>query len=90
MPAFRSRVHLALTLSSTVVAATALASVALPGTASAGETASTPGHSHGKKVYPTTADGKANGRHAAGAASGTGKLTYGGAVDAIGVTIGTP
>src|SRR5439155_14400854 len=90
MASFRPRVPLALTLSTAVIAATALASVTLPGVASAGETASTPGHSHGKKVYPTTANGKANGRHAAGAASGSGKLTYGGGVNGIGVTTGAP
>jgi len=90
MAASRARVRLTLTLSSAVIAATALASVTLPGTASAGETASTPGHSHGKKVYPTTGNGKSSNRHAAGAASGSGKLTYGGAVDGIGVTTGTP
>src|SRR5438093_3206815 len=85
-----SRARLALSLATAVAAASALAAVSLPGTAVAGETASTPGHSHGKKVYPTTANGKANGRHAAGAASGSGKLTYGGAVDGIGVTTGAP
>lgn len=90
MASFRPRVPFALTLSTAVIAAAVLGSVTVPGVASAGETASTPGHSHGKKVYPTTANGKANGRHAAGAASGSGKLTYGGAVDGIGVTTGTP
>jgi serine protease len=78
--------HVALAAAAT----TAIASLTLPGVATAGETASTPGHAHGKKIYPTTANGKDNGRHAAGAASGSGKLTYGGAVDGIGVTTGPP
>src|SRR3954465_4759082 len=90
MASFRPRVPLALSLSPAVIAPTPLASVSLPGVASAGETASTPVRPEGKKVYPTTANGKANGRHAAGAASGSGKLTYGGAVDGIGVTTGAP
>jgi serine protease len=90
MADFRTRARLASHVALTAAALTAIAGLTVPGIAAAGETATTPGHAHGKKVYPTTANGKANGRHAAGAASGSGKLTYGGAVDGIGVTTGPP
>jgi hypothetical protein len=58
--------------------------------ASAGETSTAPGHAHGKKVFPTVAAAQAqrNRSHTAGGASGTGKLSYGGGVDGIGVTTG--
>ena len=73
----------------TLVAAAALTLGALlTGPAAAGETATTPGHAHGKKVFPTTASANAHGSHTAGAASGSGKLSYGGGVDGIGVTTG--
>jgi len=55
----------------------------------ADETATTPGHAHGKKVFPTTASAQAQARHqAGGTTAGSGKLTYGGGVHGIGVTTG--
>src|SRR3954468_17171612 len=74
----------------TLVAAAALTLGALlSAPAVAGETATTPGHAHGKKVFPTTASAQAQARHQAGGTTpGSGKLTYGGGVDGIGVTTG--
>jgi hypothetical protein len=54
----------------------------------AGQPAKGSSHPGGKKVFPTTAAAAAQRRHAAGAASGTGQLSYGGGVDGIGVTTG--
>jgi hypothetical protein len=54
--------------------------------AAADEFANTPGQAHGKKVLPD----RAHAQHAAGGASGSGKLHYGGSVDGIGVTTGPP
>jgi serine protease len=46
------------------------------------------GQGHGKVVFPTRSNSPKSGY--AGAASGTGQLQYGGAVDGIGVTTGPP
>ena len=87
----RTAKRLTVGVAAAATAATAVLTSGLLATgAYAGETSNAPGHAHGKKVYPTTANGKANGRHAAGAASGTGNLSYGGGVDGIGVTTGAP
>src|SRR4051794_34639832 len=61
---------------------------ALGSTAFAGEQPTTNGHGHGKVVFPTRSNAPKAGY--AGAASGTGQLRYGGAVDGIGVTTGPP
>jgi serine protease len=56
--------------------------------AAAGELSPVPGHSHGKKVFPTQASAHAQAKRAGGAATGSGLLRYGGGVDGIGVTTG--
>ncbi|HET6911311.1 MAG TPA: putative Ig domain-containing protein [Mycobacteriales bacterium] len=68
-------------------AAGAAASLAVATPASAGEFA-TPGHSgwHGKRVFAA----RGHNLHASGSASGSGQLRYGGGVDGVGVTTGTP
>src|SRR5436305_6029900 len=65
-----------------------LVAPALGGTALAAEQPTTNGHGHGKVVFPTRSN--APSAKYAGAASGTGQLRYGGAVDGIGVTTGPP
>src|SRR4051794_30272671 len=88
MARFASGGHSAARAAFTAAAALTLgAFLSVP--AIANETATTPGHAHGKKVFPTTASAKAQARHeAGGTTAGSGKLTYGGGVDGIGVTTG--
>jgi serine protease len=80
--------------SKAVVAAAALTGpiLVLPAvgaTAFAGEQPTTNGHGHGKVVFPTRSNSPKNSANA-GAASGTGQLSYGGGNHGIGVTTGPP
>ena len=76
-----------LTLALVAAAAGTAASLAVAAPAAAGEFA-TPGHSgwHGKRVFVA----RGHNLHASGSASGSGQLRYGGGVDGVGVTTGTP
>ncbi|MDQ1746594.1 MAG: hypothetical protein QOD07_857 [Frankiaceae bacterium] len=79
--------------SKAVVAVAALAGpiLVLPAvgaTAFAGEQPTTNGHGHGKVVFPTRSKSPKAGN--AGAASGSGQLSYGGGNHGIGVTTGPP
>ena len=56
--------------------------------ASAAEQPTRNGHGHGKVIFPTRSQAKKAGN--AGAASGTGQLSYGGGNHGIGVTTGPP
>jgi len=83
----RSRFAAGAVATFTAMSVTALAAP-LAARAAAAEQPTMNGHGHGKVVFPTRSNSPKAGY--AGAASGTGQLSYGGGNDGIGVTTGAP